>query len=271
MAQDPDAISMTDSLIGHVHSGAIVLLTARIVVDEFERNRGKIIDRRAMGMKTWINHARSASSLLDTPDTARMQALADLAEKKIPTKVGELAGALNRVNDLLTHKTTIQLSPEQDHAQRVVERALSKKAPFHRSKNSVADALLMECFRDFISDRRFVGTAVFATENSSDYCDEKDKKTIHADYSSVFDGKSICFSINVAEIIRGLGPFKNSASIVARYAQTATLKYEKCPAGEDHSFDESRGAYLRSQYGGLTWQLHCSKCGARFDTGDHWD
>ena len=31
------------------------------------------------------------------------------------------------------------------------------------------------------------------------------------------------------------------------------------------------GAYLRSQYGGLTLQFVCSNCGYHFDTGDSWD
>lgn len=31
------------------------------------------------------------------------------------------------------------------------------------------------------------------------------------------------------------------------------------------------GSYLRSQYGGLTWQYICNKCGSRYDTGDYFD
>ena len=41
--------------------------------------------------------------------------------------------------------------------------------------------------------------------------------------------------------------------------------------GKPHLLNERNGSYLRSRYGGLTWQLHCSKCGALYDTGDSWD
>ncbi len=48
----------------------------------------------------------------------------------------------DEVLDLLRAGRPLQAT-DDDH-RRVVERALSKRAPFHRSRNSVADALLIE-------------------------------------------------------------------------------------------------------------------------------
>lgn len=50
----------------------------------------------------------------------------------------------DEVLDLLRAGRPLQAT-DDDH-RRVVERALSKRAPFHRSRNSVADALLIELF-----------------------------------------------------------------------------------------------------------------------------
>lgn len=44
----------------------------------------------------------------------------------------------------------------------------------------------------------------------------------------------------------------------------------QCPCcGSVDSFADS--AYPRSQYGGLTLQYRCARCGHLFDTGDHWE
>lgn len=44
----------------------------------------------------------------------------------------------------------------------------------------------------------------------------------------------------------------------------------ECPrCGAKNSFKD--GAYLTSQFGGLTWQFICNKCNFRFDTGDQFE
>ena len=44
-----------------------------------------------------------------------------------------------------------------------------------------------------------------------------------------------------------------------------------CIDGKSHVFLDENGAWLRSRFGGLTWQIRCSKCVLQYDTGDSWD
>ena len=271
LAQDADALPMLQALKGHSDSGTVVLLVPTIVTDEFERHRDKIIDKHNERLGTWVKHARAASILLSGSEAEEMRRLADKAAKQIPEKASTVAHALKMASELLRHRESIRIVPKDIHAKRVAERALAKRAPFHRNKNSVADALLMECFRDWVASDKGSGKSVFVTENTSDYCDEKKKSDIHAHYQELFADKNVAFSINAAEVIEEIGPFEHSAAVKERYATATSIPPELCPNGGVHSFTEGQGAYLRSQYGGLTWQLFCNKCRARFDTGDSWD
>jgi hypothetical protein len=271
LAQDIDASPMLQALKGHVDSGTVVLLVPTIVVDEFERNREKIIQKYVSRLRTQIKHAHEATALLDGADAEEMKRLTEKAEKKIVTRAESVAQSLNLASDLLHHKKSIKIPHQEIHYTRVVERALTKRAPFHRNKNSVADALHMESFHYWVKDNSDLDSAIFVSENTSDYCNDDKKTEIHADYKDYFSKTNWNFSINVAEVIETLGPFEHSADVKARYATMALVKSGLCPQGGDHVFSEGDGAYLRSQYGGLTWQLFCTKCHARFDTGDSWD
>ncbi|WP_270840592.1 PIN domain-containing protein [Enterobacter kobei] len=66
-----------------------------------------------------------------------------------------------------------------------VSRALEKKAPFHRSKNSVADSILIELFHDFSKSNE--GTFHFITENHTDFSSTKDRRIPHPDFNEIFN------------------------------------------------------------------------------------
>lgn len=55
------------------------------------------------------------------------------------------------------------------------------------------------------------------------------------------------------------------------YFGADSLKPTVCPRCKAENSFLGGGAYLRSQYGGLTLQYVCGKCGFHLDTGDSWD
>lgn len=272
LAQDADASPMLEALKGHIEAGAVALLVPTIVINEFERNRDKIIKRNATRLATLIKHAReTATTLLEGAEAEEMTRLTEKARAQITAREATLAHSLTLASQLLNHEKSIKIAPREIHYRRVVERALSKRAPFHRGKNSVADALHMECFYDWVNANSEADPAVFVTENTDDYSDGQKKNQIHPDYTDYFNKTNCTYSINVAEVIEKLGPFEHSADLKTRYASIALATPNLCPHGGGHTFSDDDGAYLRSQYGGLTWHVFCTKCHARFDTGDAWD
>ena len=73
---------------------------------------------------------------------------------------------------------------------KVVARGLAKQAPFHRSRNSVADALLAELYATAAGAANKDDPYAFVTTNSEDFSSATgDKRLPHADLEEMFEGE----------------------------------------------------------------------------------
>ena len=86
---------------------------------------------------------------------------------------------------------------------KAVTRALEKKAPFHRSKNSVADSILIELFNDFMKDKE--GTFHFVTENYTDFSSLTDRRNPHPDFEEIFS-KNAHYHLDITDAINSIEP-----------------------------------------------------------------
>lgn len=94
-------------------------------------------------------------------------------------------------------KTGARLEPTDVERGRVAQRGLEKKAPFHRSRNSVADALLIELYISATTDAGFTGeTFAFITSNSNDSStDNGDKRLPHEDHEAAFANEGSSYAL----------------------------------------------------------------------------
>jgi len=83
-----------------------------------------------------------------------------------PNPRGAAAGGLDRIERLLTSAPSI--TPSQDAKLRAVGRTLHKKAPFHRDRNSIADALIIETYRDCVREAGPGERHTFVPHNKTD-------------------------------------------------------------------------------------------------------
>jgi hypothetical protein len=181
-----------------VHQGELDLLVPGVIVDEFERNR----DRVETSMTTTVaqRFKLMKQDLGDYGGTDYEQALAVIEglAHEVP-----LIGAMTTRNfkDVLEllRKATV-LGPTDEEHRRVVERGLDKRAPFHRSRNSVADALLIEMYATAASGVDLGQEPhAFVTSNSEDFSlPNGDKRQPHPDIADLFavDGSSYGLSVD---------------------------------------------------------------------------
>jgi hypothetical protein len=92
-----------------------------------------------------------------------------------------------------------QLEPTEDDYARVVQRGLEKKAPFHLSKNSIADALLIELYASVIKGADLQSNRYcFVTSNHEDFSLLKgDRRQPHPDLGDLFadDSSNYCYQV----------------------------------------------------------------------------
>lgn len=180
-----------------IHHGEVELLTPDLVIEEFERNRERIehsmtssIKQRFKDMKRDLEDYGSS----DMEDAAEL--VADLA-RDVPLIGAMTTRNFDDVLALLRGGKAIEPTAREHEA--VVSRGLEKRAPLHRQRNSVADALLIELYAT-ASGEADLGTDphAFVTSNSEDFSAAAgDKRTPHADIAALFEAEGSTYALGV--------------------------------------------------------------------------
>ncbi|WP_022887563.1 hypothetical protein [Glaciibacter superstes] len=135
----------------------------------------------------------------DHDDEHALEVIDDLA-RRVP-----LIGAMTTRNFTEIRVLLIEgrkLVPDDDIKRRVVDRGLAKHAPFHKHRNSVADALLIELYAGEIDE---AGEFAFVTSNSEDFSAVGvDRREPHADIAAAFDPANSNYRLGAAGLERVL-------------------------------------------------------------------
>lgn len=182
-----------------IHEGQLLLYVPQVVVDEFERNRTRIAESMTASVSERFRQIKRDIESYGGSDSEEAAALIDGLAHQVP-----LIGAMTTRNfddilALLKGAGGLILDPGADERERVVERALDKRAPFHRSRNSVADALLFELYA---TAARTADLALqphaFVTTNSNDFSRVNgDQREPHPDLAEAFDGAGSRYALGV--------------------------------------------------------------------------
>lgn len=178
------------------HQEEVKLLVPSFVIDEFKRNRSRIEQSMTASVSERFRLIkRDLDDYGGEGHEHAMQVLDDLAHQ-VP-----LIGALTTRNfdeilELLIQGERIQST--DDERTRVVQRGLDKVVPFHRSRNSMADALLVELYAS-VGGRADLATDphAFVTSNSEDFSKPQgDKREPHPDLVHLF-GQGSTYGLGV--------------------------------------------------------------------------
>lgn len=137
LAKDRHQQSLLDVLEELIDSGEVSLIIPRTVLDEFKRNKTRILQESKRGLTSHFKQVKDAVKRFgnNKEKVSLLTQLNDL-DHKIPL-MGEstTAAALKRITKLF-RKFTIRETTD-DIKIRAAQRAIEGKAPFHRKKNSM--------------------------------------------------------------------------------------------------------------------------------------
>ncbi|HAW0470576.1 TPA: DUF4935 domain-containing protein, partial [Escherichia coli] len=205
-----------------VGDGSIKILLPDLIRAEYERNKDRVIEatRKRLSSEFRVIKGVIESFGVEGKDTA-LRTLDDV-NHRLPILSEVNQNTVNRVTKLFDMAHEVIIS---DAAKiRAAERAIAKKAPFHKQKNSVADAMLAETFQEFrLSHISEYETFRFVTHNVTDFSG-KDHRQPHDDFADIFDGNSSLF-------------FNTTSSAIEDLLDLEEFHYENSFAWED----ETRG------------------------------
>lgn len=180
-----------------VHQGALELLVPSVVIDEYERNRARVEASMTASIEQRFKLIRQDLDEYGGSDYEQALSLVDELAHEVPLIGAMTTRNFDEVLDLLRAGRTLEAT---DHdRRRVVERGLSKQAPFHRSRNSVADALLIELFASQTHTADLsIEPHAFVTSNSDDFSlPNGDKRQPHTDLAALFASQGSHYGLGV--------------------------------------------------------------------------
>ncbi len=180
-----------------VHQGEVELIVPSLVIEEYERNRERVEASMTASVAQRFKLIRQDLDDFGGSDTGQaLRTVEDLA-RHAPLIGAMTTRNFDEVLDLLRGGRSIEPTDSEHHA--VVERGLSKRAPFHRSRNSVADALLIELYATAIAAVDLAQRPhAFVTSNSEDFSlPNGDKRLPHPDISTAFASEHSTYALGV--------------------------------------------------------------------------
>lgn len=183
-----------------IDSRMIELIMPRIVIDEFARNRDKVVEQSRRSFASHLRRVREAVAEFGD-DGRRESTLRGLSEVEhnIAMKGEASRQTLERIERVMASSLAIAASEEAKS--RVVERALAKLAPFHQSKNSVADGLLLEIFAEAAVEPET--GFFFVTHNTRDFSQyDGDRRLPHVDLQPVFSTGNRHYLASIVDAVK---------------------------------------------------------------------
>lgn len=190
-----------------ISTGAVSLIVPPIVLAEFLRNKERIAKESVKSLSSHVRLVKDAVERVggDKRSTKRALAILDDVDHRIPIIGGHAVGVLDRIERLL--RGGISQAASEDVAARAVQRALNKKAPFHRNKNSMADALLIETYAAVVRQSPSRSRFGFVTLNKLDFSiDGGDQQLPHPDFSGIFSRIKSLYFISLPTALRRVDP-----------------------------------------------------------------
>jgi hypothetical protein len=192
LAKDYSQRSLLAALEELVRVRLVSLLTPVLVIEEFKRNKERVIEDSGRSIGSTLRRAREMLSKLggEKEKGEAIRQLAEIDQQSVNYR-DAAAEAVTRIEALLTASVQVRTSPNIKLA--AAERAIENKAPFHRQRNSMNDALLIEIFGEQQKGRG--GHYVFITHNLKDFSHpEDDERKPHPDIAKFFSSKSHYFT-----------------------------------------------------------------------------
>lgn len=183
-----------------VKDGQIEILVNEIILDEWERNKDRIVKSIIGSIKT---HAKSAIKIADFLNSEEAKKLTEIVEKYREEEELQIQIAnrhIERVESLL--KSGINIPIDDEIKVQIANRALSKRAPFHNGKNNVADGLIIFSAVDYIKREKMIQISlIFVSANYKEFCSPDNIDEVHPEILEDIERVHLIFTNNIGRIL----------------------------------------------------------------------
>lgn len=189
-----------------IDEGEVRVALPQQALEEFARNKEKIIKESGQSLNSTFKRVKDAVRQFGRAgeNEAVLASLDDIGHR-----IAILGEAVNdSIREIESIFSKSQSIPTTEAVMlRAARRAVDRKAPFHKSKNSIGDAILIETYRDLLAGQDDGAVCAFVTHNKHDFSDiGADERKPHPDIADLFvDGKS-SYALALGEVLSNYAP-----------------------------------------------------------------
>jgi hypothetical protein len=199
---DLPLVSALEELLG---SNSVKLALTDLVIEEYERNKECVAKKTAQRLSQEFKQVKAVVNEFAGEKKAETIDVLNDINARLPLLTDANYATIHRVERLIESAVITPVSDRSKIA--AIQRGLEKRAPFHISKNSVADAVIIEQFFEFMSSLdRSHDTCIFVTHNHNDFS-SKDHRKPHSDFDEIFSILNSFYFNNLASAIDHINPF----------------------------------------------------------------
>lgn len=195
-------IAALEDILNH---GDVALIVPQVVLDEFARNKDRVAADAKRSLQSHFSLVRDAVRRFGEGEyiDATIKALNEVDHSAV-YKGEAVTESMVRIDRLLSAAEAIPATPAIKA--RAADRALDGIAPYHRQKNSIGDAIIIETYAEQIAlEGRADDEFAFITHNKADFSQEGgDHRQPHPDLVPLFEGKRSNYWTSLADLLNDL-------------------------------------------------------------------
>jgi PIN domain-containing protein len=239
LAKDSQQQPLLSALEELVRDGRVLLIVPTIVRSEFDRNRARVAEESGRSLTAVLKRVRAVVERLGDArgKNIALKQLQDVGHK-IPN-LGEAAiESLARIDALLAGGEHVDLTDAVKL--RAANRAIEGRAPFHRQKNSMADAIIMETYCSIVAAKSAPRTRfMFITHNIKDFSLPSGSDLLpHPDFADCFSKVRSRYFIRLGEALRRIEPRLVSEMMLEHEAMERPRRLSEIVAQIDELLDK---------------------------------
>src|SRR6266446_1196746 len=207
VAKDYQQQAILAALEELVRQGDVALILPRIVLDEFARNKARVIEDSGRSLSSTLKRAKEAVEKFGDPrkKSTVLSQLNDV-DYRLPTLGSAAVDTVGRIEKLFADTTVVEISDSVKL--RAAQRAIDKRAPLHRQPNGIDDAVLIEVYADAVTAKAAPGSRfAFVTHNIKDFSHPNaNNKLPHPDIAACFSRMRSLYFVTLGEALRRVRP-----------------------------------------------------------------
>lgn len=207
IAKDPELQPLLGAMEQLVQMQAVTLILPRMVLEEFQRNKKRVVEDSCRSLSGVFKRVKEAVNKFGGPQKKKsvLQHLNDL-DHQLPLLGESAVETIAKIESLMAGAAVIELTDAVKL--RAAQRAIDRKAPFHRGKNEIGDAIILETYADCVRSKNVRGTRfAFVTHNKDDFSEPHgDKRKPHPDIVPLFSKVKSLYFISLREALRRVNP-----------------------------------------------------------------